>query len=98
MLGSTFMFAAFADGAAPPTEFWSGGIDSNWTNLNNWRTSINSNAEPISLPGIGTNVTFYTTTPPAGILATNLGQDFEINSLSFISTASRSVDIAAGHT
>ena len=63
--------------------FWAGSSNL-WSAAANWNTDATSNTTLGSIPGVGTNVTFATTTPVAGNLTTNtVDADFEINSLSF---------------
>jgi autotransporter-associated beta strand protein len=83
---------------APATAVW-GGTTANatWTTAGNWYTD-DTNATPTgAVPGVGSNVSFYTANPTAANLDTvTLGADFEINSLTFSSTATTPVTIGGG--
>ena len=69
--------------AGPAAAFWAGGANP-WTTVANWNTDEVNSVALGSIPGVGTNVTFATTTPVAANLATNtVDADFEINSLTF---------------
>ena len=75
--------AAAGAGAA----FWAGGATS-WSTVANWNTDATSSVALGSIPGVGTNVTFATTTPVATNLTDNtVDVDFEINSLTFNAAA-----------
>jgi autotransporter-associated beta strand protein len=78
----------------PAAAFWSGASSVNWSTIGNWNTSVAGGVGAGSAPGYQANVTFYTTTPAAGNLATGvLDADFDINSLNFLSTATTAVTI-----
>ena len=67
--------------AGPAAAFWAGGA-SPWSTVAHWNTDATSSVALGSIPGVGTNVTFATTTPVATNLTTNtVDVDFEINSL-----------------
>ncbi len=69
--------------AGPAAAFWVGGANP-WTTVANWNTDEAGSIALGSIPGVGTNVTFATTTPVATNLTTNtVDADFEINSLTF---------------
>src|SRR5205807_269974 len=74
--------------AAPATAYWSGTASGSWNaigpgNVTNWRTDATSNIDTQQIPGPTTNVFFATTAPVATNLATTLGADFSIASLTF---------------
>ena len=80
--------------SATPAAYWAGGTDVNWNTATNWMTTATSNANTAGAPDYQTNVHFYTTTPTASLLTTNvLNADFDINSLSFDPAATSAVTI-----
>ncbi len=73
-------------GTADAASYWNGSSSGLWTTDANWSTDVNSGitaTAPIST----TDVFFSTTTPGPLNLGTTLGQNFSINSLSYLSTA-----------
>lgn len=66
--------------------FWTGDVDGNWSTVGNtnFATDITGATDLGALPGPGSNVTFTANT--AGNLATTLGADTAINSLTFTGT------------
>ena len=73
--------------AGPAAAFWVGGANP-WSTAANWNTDATSSVALGSIPGVGTNVSFATTTPAATNLTTNtVDTDFEINSLNFNAAA-----------
>jgi autotransporter-associated beta strand protein len=83
-------------GAGPAAAVWSGATSTAWTAAGNWNTDVAGATGTGAIPGLGSNVSFYTTTPAAANLSTVLNADFEINSLTFLSTATAPVIIASG--
>jgi autotransporter-associated beta strand protein len=83
-----------ATASAATAAVWGGTTSTNWTDAGNWYTDATSGTPAGAAPGLGSNVTFYTTTPAAANLSTTLGADFEINSLTFPGTATTPVTIA----
>ncbi|MCE9609888.1 MAG: autotransporter-associated beta strand repeat-containing protein [Chthoniobacter sp.] len=79
--------------AATPAAFWAGGAN-NWSTAANWKTDATANTAAGAAPDYQTNVSFYTTTPVAANLTTNvLDTDFDINSLNFTAAATSAVTI-----
>ena len=66
--------------AGPAAAFWAGGANP-WTTAANWTTDISGGTPLGSIPGVGTNVTFATTTPIGNLTTNTVDDDFEINSL-----------------
>lgn len=91
--GNDLQLTTAAASAGPAAAFWSGASDANWSTASNWNTDATSEIAAGAAPGYQTNVTFYTTTPAAGNLTTNLDQDFDINSLHFTTDAVANVTI-----
>jgi len=86
----------------PTTAFWAGSLNGNWNGFNstastNWRVSA-TGADTNALPVSTSDVTFATTSPTPGTLATTLGQNFTINSLTFSSSISSATSIAGPAT
>jgi len=78
--------------AGPAVAFWSGAGSSVWTGAN-WNGSV-AGSDPLgSIPGVGTDVTFSTTTPVALNLPNTLGADFEIKSLTLTTPAAGGITI-----
>jgi autotransporter-associated beta strand protein len=86
--------------ANPTNIFWAGTYDNNWSTISsgstNWQTSGGANTA--ATPGTNTNVYFSAASVGRGGLNTVLGSDTTINSLTFNSSASGPVSIAAGNT
>ncbi len=80
--------------------YWFGGQSATWNTFNagstNWSSTQPSFTEAGVLPALSTNVFFNVT--GAGNLSTTLGEDFTINSLSLLSSATSAVSIGAGNT
>ena len=88
-------------GNLPPSSYWKGGLDAAWNKVigvnTNWATDSGGLTDKGSIPGATTDVHFYAT--GAANLATTLGQNFTINSLTMDGgTATSAVSIAAGNT
>jgi fibronectin-binding autotransporter adhesin len=79
------------------SEYWAGAIDNNWstkgTSGTNWRTDASGSTDPGVVPSAQTNV-FFTVNSGGANLATTLGSNFSINTLSFTSAASGPVSIS----
>ena len=79
------------------TAYWSGAINNAWnynaSNTTNWRTDATSNIDTGVIPGGGTNV-FFTVASGGSNLATTLGMNYAINSITFNGDASGPVSIS----
>ncbi|MGA2498363.1 MAG: autotransporter-associated beta strand repeat-containing protein, partial [Tepidisphaeraceae bacterium] len=89
--------------ATPATAYFKGSIDANWNtftggsaNNSNWTTDSGGTTDPHALPAATTDVHFYAT--GGTNLATTLGRDFTIQSLTMDPTATSAVTIAGGGT
>lgn len=83
------------------TAYWKGDQDASWNTDNagntNWATTSGGGTDTGAVPGTSTDVYFYA--DGAGNLATSLGNDFTIDSLTMVGGAATSaVSIAAGNT
>ncbi len=92
-------------GAATPTSAWFNGTTNvNWNQMaastaaTNWVTTSGGGTDTFALPGSTTDVHFYATTANTGNLATTLGQNFTINSLTFDGGSLTSAVSIAGNT
>ncbi len=79
--------------ALTPAAFWAGTTSVNWSAAANWRDTLAGGGAVVGAPDFATNVTFSTTSPTPGNLATVLDTGFDINSLTF-TNASGNVTIA----
>jgi fibronectin-binding autotransporter adhesin len=79
---------------APPTAFWKGGIDDNWSTPGNW-TSDEAGTSPLSVaPGYETDVKLYAA--GASRLTTGtLDADFDVDSLSYVAAATNNTTISS---
>jgi autotransporter-associated beta strand protein len=73
--------------SAPTNAFWKGGIDGNWNtfsgvNNTNWITTVSGSTDTNQIPLSATNV-FMTANSAATVGTITLGQNFNVNSLSF---------------
>lgn len=86
--------------ATPSTAYWAGDRDALWNSADavtvatNWRTAATGDVNTFAVPGTTTDVHFATTTPAAANLATTLGQNFSIKTLTFDSAISTPVSIS----
>jgi fibronectin-binding autotransporter adhesin len=91
--GTDLQLTTAAGTAGPASAFWKGGAN-NWSTVANWNTDATSNISTGAIPGYETNVTFYTTTPVAASLTSNLVDvDFDINSLNYSAAATSNTTI-----
>ena len=86
----------------PPTAYWKGTIDQNWstgsytTGVTNWATDAGGATDTHAAPGAASDV-FFTTSLPT-YLNTMLDADFAIKGLTFTSAATSPVAINGAHT
>jgi hypothetical protein len=86
----------------PPTAYWRGSVDGNWTTDNfqtgvtNWTIDSAGTTDTHIAPGASTDVFF--TASGAANLNTTLGSDFSIKGLTFTSNATSAVTIGGGNT
>ncbi|HEV2968560.1 MAG TPA: hypothetical protein VGY55_01145 [Pirellulales bacterium] len=86
----------------PPTAYWRGSVDANWTTDNfqtgvtNWTIDSAGTTDTHIAPGASTDVFFIAS--GAANLNTTLGGDFSIKGLAFTSNATTSVTIGGGNT
>lgn len=83
LAGALLLGSGTADAASA---YWNGSTAGLWTTDANWNTDVNSGVTATA-PISTTDVFFSTTTPVPVNLATTLGQNFSINSLSYLDTA-----------
>ncbi len=85
---------------APSTAYWNGAVSTNWNAIDattfatNWRTDQNGSTDTLALPGINTDVHFFTTDNVATNLSTALANGMLINSLTFDSAVAVPVSVA----
>src|SRR6266567_8473707 len=70
--------------------YWEGDASSNWNAAggffgSNWSSQLALNNDPLALPGSGDEVFFYGLSA-TGPINTTLGQNFSIQSLTFLTT------------
>jgi autotransporter-associated beta strand protein len=79
------------------TAYWAGAVNNTWnynaSNTTNWRTDATSNIDTGVIPGGGTNV-YFTVASGGSNLATTLGANYSINSITFNGYASAPVSIS----
>jgi autotransporter-associated beta strand protein len=98
LLNSSGALQLFVVNTGFATAYWDGSIDANWNTLtpvtaaSNWRDAATGGNDVFGVPNSATDVHFNTT--GAGNLATNLGRDFSIKTLTFDATATADVSIS----
>jgi autotransporter-associated beta strand protein len=74
------------------TAYWAGAINNNWNTQNgvstNWRTDNTGSTDTYKIPGTATNVFFSTGNVNTANLATTLGANQSINTLTFLAGGS----------
>jgi hypothetical protein len=87
----------------PPTAYWKGTIDQNWstgsytTGVTNWAADAGGATDTHAAPGASSDV-FFTTTSLPTYLNTILDADFAIKGLTFTSATTSAVAINGAHT